>query len=130
MTAWPLDNLDVLQMWRIDEDLHLHARPIDDVPHHKGRVHPAPPDARHNPGKRQWRVVEGQGDHCSWPNALRAFSGEVGLDKFSFFGRREEFGKVGHKTRALEKALSLLRRRSRYWRCQSDFRERISGGRG
>ena len=61
--AHPRHHHDLLEVRRVDEELHLDARALHHVPEDKRRVGPAPPDGDEHARKCRRRVREIDGEH-------------------------------------------------------------------
>jgi hypothetical protein len=102
-TARPRHHHDILEVRRVDEELHLDTCALHHVPEDERRVGPAPPHGDEHARKRRWRMREIDGEHRPGTHALRVRPREERVDEGLLLGGWERLLEVGHESLALTK---------------------------
>jgi len=97
----PRDDHDLLDVRRVDKELHLDARALHHVPEDEGRVRPTPPHRDEHAGEGRRCVREVDGEHRAGTDAVGVRSREEGADQCLLFGGRERLLEIGHEVFAL-----------------------------
>ena len=92
---------NLLEVRRVDEELHFDARALHHVPEDERRIGPAPPHGDEHPREGRGRVRETDGEHRPGAHALRVRSREERADEVLLLGGRERLLEVGHESLAL-----------------------------
>lgn len=88
-------------MGRVDEELHLDARALHDVPEDERRVGPAPSHRDEHAGEGGRRVREADGEHGTGTDAVGVVPREERADDCLLFCGRERLLEVCHEALAL-----------------------------
>ena len=121
--ARPRDDDDVLDVGRVDEELHLDARALHHVPEDERRVGPAPPHRDEHAGERRRRVREVDGQHGPRPDAVGVVFREERAHDVLLFCGRERLLEICHEALALAEGSSGCIGGG--WRYNGDFGVRI-----
>ena len=124
----PLHHCDVLQVWRVYEELHLNTCALDDVTEEERRVLSSASNGQQDASKRRRRMRQCHGQDRPWQQLVGMSSGEEGGEDSAFFWSGQRFAQVRHESFPLQ---NILRRwNGGFWNDDCRARKWVRCGRG